>query len=168
MMMLVVARTVSIDGNIIFSPRTGRKNSAVRWFPAYTLFIFVSSAHHLYLSVGTLEKISSFQMVGSPCSCVKMLISGQDRSGHQVTLSDHTTTKCLESYPAHSCDPKDLKLTEFHENIDTYNVCISDFWYRWPKDRSVTWPLHYKSMRKYSIASFFWDTHRSTPIISEW
>ena len=36
----------------------------------------------------------------------------------------------------------------------TYNFYISDFVYRWPKVRSISWPSHYKSMGKNQVAHF--------------
>ena len=39
-----------------------------------------------------------------------------------------------------------LKLSAIAINNSVYKMNISEFRYRWPKVRSILWPLHYKSM----------------------
>ena len=50
--------------------------------------------------------------------------------------------KTLQSRYGHSGWEKYLKLSRFGILPSTYNLLISDFLYRWPKVRSISWPPH--------------------------
>ena len=73
------------------------------------------------------------------------------RSPLQVTLSDLTSSCVFRSLTwcqRHTSDPNSLKLAVYGKDIGVCNLYISDFWYRWPKVMSISWPPHYKSMVK--------------------
>ena len=57
----------------------------------------------------------------------------------------------LRACQRHTKDPNSLKLAVCNTDICIYALFISDFWYRWPKVRSISWPPHYKSMGKIEV-----------------
>ena len=75
------------------------------------------------------------------------------RSPGQVKVKNGFLTLRLRS--GHTRCPIGFKPSVFHKMIDTYNLCISDFWYLWPEVRSISWPHHYKSMGKNSNRSYW-------------
>ena len=55
-------------------------------------------------------------------------------------------------------------------SMGTYSSFVSDLLYRWPKVRSISWPLHYKLMRKdqahlLNLGFFYFDELRSGQFI---
>ena len=88
---------------------------------------------------------------------VQVLTSGQVRSCHKVTLSD-LISEIFQSDALLSFHPIDLRLTEVNEGEIKYNLYISEFWYLWPKLRSIFLLAHAKSMGKFSNSSFLVET----------
>ena len=81
----------------------------------------------------------------------KTMTRWHQRSRLQVTLSDLTLScvfRSLTSCQRHTSGPNSLKLAVYSKGIGVWNFYISDFWYRWPKVISISWPPHYKSMVK--------------------
>ena len=79
------------------------------------------------------------------------MIRWPQRSRLQVKLSDLTSSCIFQSLRA--CqrltkDPNSLKLVVCNTDIGIHDFYISDFLYRWPKVRLISWPPHYKSMGK--------------------
>ena len=54
--------------------------------------------------------------------------------------------KCLWSCHGQSCWRINMKLSGLHQVINTYKMCILEFWYWWPRVRSFLRPPHYKAM----------------------
>ena len=73
---------------------------------------------------------------------LKILSPGHQRSGHQVRSWPHLR-KTFQSRHGHSGEVKDLKLSWFGVPTTCISRC-SDFFYRWPKVTSISWPPHYK------------------------
>ena len=95
---------------------------------------------------------------------VQVVIFQLERSGHQVSLNDPTSHQhftTLRSRQSQSRWPCALRLAGCNEPIYSYNFYISDFLYRWPNFRSISWPSHYKSMGENQVAHFFTNTPKS-------
>ena len=73
-----------------------------------------------------------------PAHVMKILDPGHSRSGYQVTLSGIALSKVTMSA---TDTQKSRSLIK-----SMYKVFISEFSYRWPKDRSILWRPHYRSM----------------------
>ena len=55
--------------------------------------------------------------------------------------------------------PITLKLSAMDIRTSIYETYISEFWYRWPKVRSILRPLHYKSMGEKWKAPLLHENH---------
>ena len=77
-------------------------------------------------------------------NCPKVISSQLTRSG-QVTLPPKTFVmlKRLNSYSFWAIN---MKRSGYHETIGSYKTYILDFWFWWPKARSILWPPHSKAM----------------------
>ena len=58
--------------------------------------------------------------------------------------------------------PISLKLSAINIRTSIYETYISEFWYRWPKVRSILPPLHYKSMGEKWKAPLLKENHSKT------
>ena len=72
---------------------------------------------------------------------LKNLTPGHLRSGHQVR-SRTLPPKSLWCYSGYSFWAINMKLSGYHKTISSYKTLIFDFWFRWPKVRSILWPTH--------------------------
>ena len=65
--------------------------------------------------------------------------------GHQVTSSDITSQKVLMLVIATLTDRSHWNFQRLTSvTVGSYKICISEFWYRWPKVRSILRPLHHQ------------------------
>ena len=64
----------------------------------------------------------------------------------QVNISNHTSKKTLWFCHSYSLHSRTLKLGVLHKEISINISYFSEFSYRWPKVKSILWPLHYKSI----------------------
>ena len=71
---------------------------------------------------------------------VKVSDPGLSRSGHQVTTSDLTSEKVWIHVVATPNDRPLSKLPAIDIRNSIYEMFISQFWYRWPKVRSILRP----------------------------
>ena len=70
--------------------------------------------------------------------------SSQVRSPGQVKWS--YLQESLWCYSSYSFWAINMKLSGYHKTISSYETYILDFWFGWPKVRSILWPSHYKAM----------------------
>ena len=88
---------------------------------------------------------------------VQVLASYLEKSGYQVNLNDptsHNLFATLRPRQSQSRWLSALKLAGCNEPMGTYNLYVSDFVFRWPKVRGVSWPPHYKSVGENHLAHF--------------
>ena len=140
---------------MLFNPRPagGCLNTPLRFFRIVRKRRRAAPPNLVYLFVQPFYTLCYFFAFGS----------GQVRSPGQVKWPHLRKTFKLRH--GHSSGDKDLKLSGFGILPSTYNLYISDFQYRWPKVRSISWPPHYESMGKNSSASNTYQicSNRSEP-----